>query len=269
MASWITIKRLLLRQGATLLHTRNQEKDEIGHPTENMDTQNVYILTTASERIVDTLKFSPHNYQMPRLSSTYRLIMEANDMTDALQNPHPDVPFTQVGDDTILALTALAETFKLKLHKVQAPARQVASPKVALRPFLAESSHPMLSSPMPLPHQKISHTTIYAQDIANAPLLPRVVTPVTCTSPPPRVPTRTENLSPRNLSQYAFYDMDTAHMAIALGNHHWSQQHQANEVFHPVTGKEMDYTALMKDPRLQPLWKRGFENECGRLFQGI
>jgi hypothetical protein len=27
--------------------------------------------------------------------------------------------------------------------------------------------------------------------------------------------------------------------------------------------------ALMKDPRLQPLWKRGFGNECGRLFQGI
>jgi hypothetical protein len=27
--------------------------------------------------------------------------------------------------------------------------------------------------------------------------------------------------------------------------------------------------ALMKDPRLQPLWTRGFGNECGRLFQGI
>jgi hypothetical protein len=27
--------------------------------------------------------------------------------------------------------------------------------------------------------------------------------------------------------------------------------------------------ALMKDPRLQPLWKRGFGNEVERLFQGI
>jgi hypothetical protein len=78
--------------------------------------QNVYISATASKRIVDTLKFFPHNYQMPRLSSTDRLIMAAND-TDALQNPHPDVSFTQVGDDTILALTALAEIFKLKLQK--------------------------------------------------------------------------------------------------------------------------------------------------------
>jgi hypothetical protein len=31
----------------------------------------------------------------------------------------------------------------------------------------------------------------------------------------------------------------------------------------------MEYTALMKDPQLQPLWTRGFGNECGRLFQGI
>jgi hypothetical protein len=63
--------------------------------------------------------------------------------------------------------------------------------------------------------------------------------------------------------------MDTAHMAIALGSNHWSQRHQANSVIHPVTGKEMEYSALVKDPRLQPLWARGFGNECGRLFQGI
>jgi hypothetical protein len=63
--------------------------------------------------------------------------------------------------------------------------------------------------------------------------------------------------------------MDTAHMAIALGDNHWSRQHQANASIHPVTGKEMEYAALMKDPRVQPLWTRGFGNECGRLFQEI
>jgi hypothetical protein len=31
----------------------------------------------------------------------------------------------------------------------------------------------------------------------------------------------------------------------------------------------MEYMALMKDPCLQPLWKRGFGNEVGCLFQGI
>jgi hypothetical protein len=78
--------------------------------------QNVYISTTASERIVDTLEFFPHNYQMPQLSSTGRLLMAAKDMTEALQNPHPEVPFASVGDDTIAALTALAAIFKLKLR---------------------------------------------------------------------------------------------------------------------------------------------------------
>jgi hypothetical protein len=63
--------------------------------------------------------------------------------------------------------------------------------------------------------------------------------------------------------------METANMAISLENHHWSQQHHANTVVHPVTGKEMEYMALMKDPSMQPLWKRGFGNEVGRLFQSI
>jgi hypothetical protein len=31
----------------------------------------------------------------------------------------------------------------------------------------------------------------------------------------------------------------------------------------------MEYMALIKDPQLKPLWKRGFGNECGSLFQGI
>jgi hypothetical protein len=84
--------------------------------------QNVYISTTASERIMDTLKLFPHNYQMPQLLSTDRLLMAAKDMTDALQNPHPEVPFASVGDDTIVALTDLAAIFKLKLWQAPPPA---------------------------------------------------------------------------------------------------------------------------------------------------
>jgi hypothetical protein len=87
------------------------------------------------------------------------------------------------------------------------------------------------------------------------------------------MPTSSQRLSPRNLprnlSQDDFCGMDSAHMAISLGNNHWSQQHQSNAVIHPVTGKEMEYSALVKDPRLQPLWTRCFGSECGRLFQGI
>jgi hypothetical protein len=136
--------------------------------------QNVYISATASEHIVDTLECFPHNYQMPRLSSTDRLIMTSKDTTDALHHPHPEVPFTQVGDDTISALTALAEIFKVKLKKGQTPALPAAPPKVTLRPCLTKSPHPMLASPMPLPRQMRSQTTLHARDLTKAPLLPRV-----------------------------------------------------------------------------------------------
>jgi hypothetical protein len=120
---------------------------------------------------------------------------------------------------------------------------------------------------MPTSRQTISQTTIHTQDIPNVTLPSRVVTPRTPHPSPPRVPTPSRRLSPRNLSQDDFWGMDTANMSIALGDNHWSRQHQANAVVHPTTGKEMEYSALMKDPRLQPLWTRGFGNECGRLFQ--
>jgi hypothetical protein len=190
-------------------------------------------------------------------------------MTDALQNPHPEVPFARVGNDTILALTELAAIFKLKLRQTPSPTPQAAPQKFTQRPYLAESSNPILHSPMPISRQTRSQTTTHTQAISNAPLPPRVVTPRTLNPSPPRVPTRSQRLYPRNLYQNDFCGMDTTHMATALRENHWSRQHQANAVIHPVTGKEMEYMALMKYPRLQPLWTPGFGNECGHLFQGI
>jgi hypothetical protein len=104
--------------------------------------QNVYISATDSERIVDTLKFFPHNYQMPQLSSTDRLIMAAKDMTDDLKNPHTGVPFTHAGDETISALTELVEIFKLKLRKkIKLPPFQMRLPRSLYAH--ASPSHPI------------------------------------------------------------------------------------------------------------------------------
>jgi hypothetical protein len=74
--------------------------------------QNDYISATASERIVDTMEFSPQNSPTPQLSSTDRLAMAANDMAEALKHSHPEVPLAQVYDDTITALAQLAAIFK-------------------------------------------------------------------------------------------------------------------------------------------------------------
>jgi hypothetical protein len=207
---------------------------------------------------------------MPQLSSTDRLIITAKDMTDALQNPHLEVPFASVGANTITALTDLAAIFKLKIQQTPPPpATQAAPAKIVQRPSLAPSSAQIRNSHMPIERQTRSKTTIHTQDIPNLPLPPRVVTPRTLQQSPPRVPTGSQRLSPRNLSQDDFCGMDSSHMAISLGHNHWSQQHQANTFIHPVTGKEMEYSALIKDPHIQPLWTRGFGNECGRLFQGV
>jgi hypothetical protein len=182
--------------------------------------QYVYISTTASERIMDTLEFFPRNYQMPQLSSTDILIMAAKDMTDALQNPHPEVTFASVRDDTISALAELAAIFKLKLQQNPSPTPPAAPPTVNQRPFLAKSSNQILDSPFPLPRQTRSQTTIHTQDISNAPLPLRVVTPKTLNPSLPRVPTRSQQLSIRNLSQNYFCGMDTTHMTITFGDNH-------------------------------------------------
>jgi hypothetical protein len=231
--------------------------------------QNLYISYTASERIVDTLEFFPHNSPMPQLSSTDRLIMASNDISNALKNPHHEVPYAQVGNDTIAALTKLAEIFKNKFQKAQVPGLSNAPAKAAENKRPAVLSQPILTSPMQQQYQTRSQTILNTGDTTNAPLLPRVVTPMTDRVAPPRVPTCSQNLSPRNLSQNDVWGMESANMEIALGTHHWSQQYCVNAVFHPVTGKQMEYMAHMKDPDLKPLWKLGFGNEAGCLFQGI
>jgi hypothetical protein len=55
----------------------------LGPAMQRYRCQNVYILTTSSDCIVETLELFPHNYQMPQLSSIDRLLIAAKDMMDA------------------------------------------------------------------------------------------------------------------------------------------------------------------------------------------
>jgi hypothetical protein len=156
--------------------------------------QHVYISSTASEIIVDTLEFFTHNYQMSQLSSIDRLLMAAKNMMDALQNPHPKVSFTHIREDTISALIELVEIFKLS-H----PSRCASRGQTTHMPRRIIQSNVIFSHA--LPRQTRSQTTLHARDITNSPLLPRVVTQMTRSQSPPRVATRSRNLCPHNLSQ--------------------------------------------------------------------
>jgi hypothetical protein len=217
--------------------------------------QNVYISSTASDRIVDTLEFFPHNSPMPQLSSTDRLTMAANDMTNALKHPHHEVPFAHVRYDTITALTQMAKIFKNKFQKPKSPELTHSPIKSAENKRPSILTQLVITSPMQHPYQTRSRRPIHTIARTNTPLLPRVVTPMTGQAASLRVPARSQNLSPRNLSQDDLWSMDTANLDIALGTNHWSQQLFANAVVYPVISKQMEYMALMNDPDLQPLWK--------------
>jgi hypothetical protein len=192
--------------------------------------------------------------------------MATNDMSN---DPHPDVPFAHVWDDTITALTQLAKIFRNKFQKPKSPELTHSPTKAAKNKRPVASTQPLLTSPMRHKYQTRSQSPILPITANNTPLLPRVVAPMTGQAASPRVLARAQNLSPRHFSQYDFWSMETSNMAIALGTSNWSQQHFANAVVHPVTGKQMEYMALMNDPDLQPLCKRGFSNQAGRLFQGM
>jgi hypothetical protein len=124
---------------------------------------------------------------MPQLSSKDRLIMAANDMSNAFKNPHPEVLFSHIGDETIAALTTLAETFKNKFQKVQTLGLPNARAKATERTIPANLYHPILASPIQQRCQTRSQMIIKAQDTTNAPLPPRVVTPMASQPSPPRV----------------------------------------------------------------------------------
>jgi hypothetical protein len=280
MASWITTKQLLRRQDAKSLHTRNRENDVLGHPTGNMDIiWAPQCITTAVKMYTSRLRLANaswihssfsltiircHNF-LPLPDCSWRPTtcqMHYKTLIRRYPSPTSGMTPSQRSQHWGKFSNSNSNTFTF-------PNFQLPPAKVTQRTCLAESSNQILASTMPPPRQTRSQTTIHAREITNAPLLPRVVTPMTRQHSPPRMPRRSQNLAPRNLSQDDFCGMSTDHIAISLGNHHWSQKHQANAVVHPITGKEMEYMALMKYPRLQPLWTRGFGNEVGRLFQGI
>jgi hypothetical protein len=216
------------------------------------------LITLITSWLTSKLLFPPfrlneyhyHNSPMPQLSSTGRLIMAANDMTNTLKDPHPAVPFAQVGDDTIAAITQVAEIFKNKFQKVKAPELSNAPIKAAKNKIPAVMAQPIITSPIQHKYQTRSQTKINTEGATNTPLRPRVITPMTDGVAPPRVRTLSQNISPRNLSQYDFWNIYTANIAVSLRKNHWSEQHFSNAVVHPVTGKQMEYMALMKDPDL-------------------
>jgi hypothetical protein len=180
---------------------QGQHGYSLGPGMHHYRSQNIYITSTARKRIVDALEFFPHNSPMPQISSTDRLLVAANDMTDALKHPHPDFQFTTVGDDTITALSQLATIFKNKFQKHLTPELVQAPVKASENKHPAALVQPILASPMKHNYQTRSQHASPRQPAnisqsRNSPLLLRVVTPVSRHTSSPRVPARTKTFLP-------------------------------------------------------------------------
>jgi hypothetical protein len=71
----------------------------------------VHITKTRGTRIVDTVEFPPAKLPMPSTSSKDLASIATLEFSNALQNPAPAAPFSQIGAAQLQALHQLSDTF--------------------------------------------------------------------------------------------------------------------------------------------------------------
>jgi hypothetical protein len=75
----------------------------------------VHITKTKGTRIVDTVEFFPAKLAMPRTSSKDLASIAALELSNALQNPAPAAPFSQIGTAQLQALRQLSDMLSAAL----------------------------------------------------------------------------------------------------------------------------------------------------------
>jgi hypothetical protein len=119
----------------------------IGPALEHYRCYTVFITKTRSERVVETVEFSPTEVPLSFPSSQDLVTQAPTQLTHALLNPQPDGSLCQVGDEQMLALARLAAIFKgaLPTHKSVAtsPLLEIVDNDAPLR-VINESTPPMV-----------------------------------------------------------------------------------------------------------------------------
>ena len=86
----------------------------VGPAMEHYQCYEVLIKATKGIRTPPSVKFFPEHSEMPHNSSADRILEAAKQLTHALNNPAPAVPFEHVGDKDVTDLQKLAEIFSRK-----------------------------------------------------------------------------------------------------------------------------------------------------------
>eukprot|EP00957_Ditylum_brightwellii_P032889 2493578-Ditylum_brightwellii.AAC.1 len=76
----------------------------------------VYIPTTHSERVADTVELFPTTARMPKTSSADAATRAVLDLIKAIEHPHPTTPFPNIGNAQMSALRTLSDIFHQALQ---------------------------------------------------------------------------------------------------------------------------------------------------------
>jgi hypothetical protein len=212
----------------------------LGGAPEHYRCHRVYVTKTRAERIAKTVEFFPHNWKVPEVSPAHAATQAAQDLTEALLNPAPNVPFATVGATQRQALRQLAAIFEKLTTSKSTPPTQ---PRVPRNPD---------------PHNpNTRQTTSRPQTIHtpgnNAP------------HASPRVPLDGPHLiAPEPEEQREETTTPTRYNLRS----HSANQVEANAVIDTVTGVSLEYRHLVKGPD-KDIWVRAFANDLGMLAQGV
>jgi hypothetical protein len=215
------------------LHTRNQENDALGLHTGNMDTRWVpqCIITD-----VKMYTYQPRPVNASRtVSSSFPTIIKCNSYRPPTDCSWQPKTWRMLYKILIQKHHSLASGMTPYRHLVTWRKKSNSNydkprlPRLKLCLPRCSNEHALLNhqiKPYTLPlfcSDKRYHRQQFTHKTSNAPIPPRVVTPRTLHPSPPRVPTRSQRLSPRNLSQDDLCGMNTDHMAITIRYNHWSR----------------------------------------------
>jgi hypothetical protein len=87
----------------------------VGPALDHYRCYQVHITKTKGTRIVDTVDFSPAKLAIPSTSSKDLASIAALELSNALQNPAPAAPFSQIGTAQLQALRQLSDIFSVAL----------------------------------------------------------------------------------------------------------------------------------------------------------
>ena len=222
----------------------------VGPAMQHYRCYKIYVPSTSSERIADTVEFFPTRLKMPASSALDKATQAVEDLLTTLRNPEPSSPFFEFGNEQRNALNKLANLFKVSLPTVSPTADTSTTPP---RPLPRVPLAPSLQHPASLP--RVQRTQLQS-DLQSLPSVEQhEPTQPSQAQPPPH------NYDTRLQRQLRQRHQQINH-AIAV------VQHWAAPVLDEKTGKLMEYRDLIKS-KDKIVWERGFSNEIGRLAQGI